>query len=186
MSSRRARHAARSRIPFAALVGALVVAVAVLGAVRLGVFAGEDGDAAAPSPSASPAGAASPSVTPTANPSPTESATPAETPTPGPINTSFEGMTTFRGNATRSWYGRGPVPRNPKVLWRYPAEGDLCSTSSDQHGERLWCGTGWTGQPNVIVGRGRLDRGADQRVRRRVPLPRRAHRRADPAEPADG
>jgi outer membrane protein assembly factor BamB len=151
-SRRRGRHAARSRIPFAALVGALVVVVAVLGAVRFGVFAREDGDGAAPSPSASPAGAASPSATPTANPSPTESPTPAETPTPGPINTSFEGMTTFRGNATRSWYGQGPVPRNPKVLWRYPAEGDLCSTSSDQHGERLWCGTGWTGQPNVIVG----------------------------------
>jgi outer membrane protein assembly factor BamB len=61
-------------------------------------------------------------------------------------------MTTFRGNATRSWYGLGPVPRDPRVLWRYPVQGNLCSTSSDQHGPRLWCGTGWTGQPNVIVG----------------------------------
>ncbi|MGZ8593485.1 MAG: outer membrane protein assembly factor BamB family protein [Actinomycetota bacterium] len=60
-------------------------------------------------------------------------------------------MTTFRGNATRSWYGEGPVPEDPRILWRYPAEGSLCSTSSDQHGARLWCGTGWTGQPNVIV-----------------------------------
>jgi len=28
----------------------------------------------------------------------------------------------------------------------------------DQHGEREWCGTGWTGQPNVIVGeQGRIE-----------------------------
>jgi hypothetical protein len=60
-------------------------------------------------------------------------------------------MTTFRGNATRSWYGQGPVPEDPRVLWRYPAEGSLCSISSDQDGPREWCGTGWTGQPNVIV-----------------------------------
>ena len=69
----------------------------------------------------------------------------------GPINASFDGITTFRGNATRSWYGEGPVPRNPQVLWRYPPTGSLCSFSSDQNSEREWCGTGWTGQPNVIV-----------------------------------
>lgn len=39
----------------------------------------------------------------------------------------------------------------PKVLWRYPLSGSLCSTSTDQHGPRTWCGTGWTGQPNVVV-----------------------------------
>ena len=27
----------------------------------------------------------------------------------------------------------------------------MCSTSTDQFGSRQWCGTGWTGQPNVIV-----------------------------------
>jgi hypothetical protein len=27
----------------------------------------------------------------------------------------------------------------------------MCSTSADQFGARVWCGTGWTGQPNVIV-----------------------------------
>jgi outer membrane protein assembly factor BamB len=42
---------------------------------------------------------------------------------------------------------------HPRVIWRYPREGSLCSTSTDQHGEREWCGTGWTGQPNVIVGK---------------------------------
>jgi len=70
--------------------------------------------------------------------------------TPGPINTSFPGLTTFRGNATRSYYGDGPIPLHPKVLWRYPASGSMCSTSTDQNGSRTWCGTGWTGQPNVI------------------------------------
>ena len=28
----------------------------------------------------------------------------------------------------------------------------MCMISSDQQGPRSWCGTGWTGQPNVIVG----------------------------------
>ncbi len=154
MSSRhRARHAARSRIPFAALVGALAIAVAVLGAVRLGAFTGDGEEAAAPSPSPRHSGAATPSSAPTTTPVASASPSPTASPTPEPINTAFEGMTTFRGNATRSWYGLGPVPKDPKVLWRYPAEGNLCSTSSDQHGPRLWCGTGWTGQPNVIVGK---------------------------------
>ncbi len=71
--------------------------------------------------------------------------------TPGPINTAFPGITTFRGNARRSYYGEGPIPRHPVVRWQYPATGAMCSTSTDQFGSRVWCGTGWTGQPNVIV-----------------------------------
>ena len=76
----------------------------------------------------------------------------AEPPPPAaaPINTTIEGLTTFRGNATRSYYGTGPVPSHPSVLWEYPEDHGLCSTSVDQKGERLWCGTGWTGQPNVV------------------------------------
>src|SRR5262249_48976732 len=70
------------------------------------------------------------------------------------INTSFPGLTTFRGNATRSYYGRGPVPRHPVVLWRYPRPGDLCGRSADEHGTETWCGVGWTGQPNVLPGSG--------------------------------
>ena len=31
-----------------------------------------------------------------------------------------EGVTTFRGNATRSYYGRGPVPLDPVVRWQHP------------------------------------------------------------------
>ena len=75
--------------------------------------------------------------------------------TPGPINASFPGLTTFRGNATRDWYGEGPVPSHPAIRWRYPAFGGLCAVSSDngitfRGPTRTWCGTGWTGQPNVI------------------------------------
>ncbi len=67
-----------------------------------------------------------------------------------PINTSFAGLTTFRGNASRSYYGQGPVPRRPAVLWRYPRSGGMCARSSDERGTETWCGVGWTGQPNVI------------------------------------
>jgi outer membrane protein assembly factor BamB len=124
----------------------LVVVVGAAVAIRLGVFDKDNGAVAAPSRSPTPSAPPPATSSPTAEPSVTPE------PTAGPINTSFDGMTTFRGNATRSWYGEGPVPQRPEVLWRYPADGGLCSTSSDQHGARLWCGTGWTGQPNVIVG----------------------------------
>jgi hypothetical protein len=74
-------------------------------------------------------------------------------PTPGPINTKFPGLTTFRGNASRSYYGEGPLPQHPEILWRYPASGGLCSKSNNLGKTKVWCGTGWTGQPNVIEGR---------------------------------
>lgn len=151
MSPRRARHAARSRLPFAAVAVALVVILGGVAAWRLDLveLGGDEGSAASPTAEASgsPSAVASPEPTEAPNPSPS----PSPDPSVAPINTSFSGMTTFRGNATRSWYGEGPVPRDPEIVWRYPAEGGLCSTSSDQQGERLWCGTGWTGQPNVVV-----------------------------------
>ena len=51
--------------------------------------------------------------------------------TASPINEGFPGLTTFRGNASRSYYGEGPVPRRPAILWRYPASGALCSRSTN-------------------------------------------------------
>jgi hypothetical protein len=147
-SRHRARHAARSPVPFLAVALALVVLGGALAAVRLGAFEGDE--AGAPSPVPTGSGDPTPSATPSPSPD-GPSPTPSPTPSPEPINGTFTGMTTFRGNATRSWYGQGPVPSDPRILWRYPAEGSLCSTSSDQHGARLWCGTGWTGQPNVLV-----------------------------------
>jgi outer membrane protein assembly factor BamB len=68
-----------------------------------------------------------------------------------PINTAFEGMTTFRGNATRTYYGEGPVPLDPVIGWRSPSE-PMCSFSFVGIERSEWCGIGWTGQPNVVVG----------------------------------
>jgi hypothetical protein len=66
------------------------------------------------------------------------------------------GLLTFRGNPTRSYYGSGPVPRTTPVRdWVYPRTGGLCGTSIDEDGEKLWCGTGWTGQPALFEREGR-------------------------------
>ncbi len=66
-----------------------------------------------------------------------------------PWGDTVNGLLTFRGNPTRSWYGQGPVPTAPEVLWSYPAEGTMCGNSTDGSGTSTWCGTGWTGQPAV-------------------------------------
>ena len=58
-----------------------------------------------------------------------------------------EGLLTFRGNPTRSYHGRGPVPTNPEVLWRAEIG---CSVSFVGREPKEWCGTGWTGQPLVF------------------------------------
>ncbi len=70
--------------------------------------------------------------------------------TPPPINRSFEGLTTFRGNASRSYYGEGPVPLDPVIRWRSPEQVKMCRDSILGVDIDEWCGTGWTGQPNVL------------------------------------
>ena len=62
------------------------------------------------------------------------------------------GLLTFRGDASRSFYGIGPVPRHPQILWRYPSSGGMCMRSADETGKKTWCGVGWTGQANVVQG----------------------------------
>jgi WD40 repeat protein len=57
------------------------------------------------------------------------------------------GLLTFRGSPTRSYYGEGPVPEDPQIVWSYP-DAPMCHTSPRD--ERTWCGTGWTGQPAVF------------------------------------
>ena len=74
--------------------------------------------------------------------------------TPKPANRAFEGVTTFRGNESRSYYGQGPVPLDPVVRWRHPERTRLCSESIVGVDVAEWCGTGWTGQPNVIEATG--------------------------------
>ncbi len=66
-----------------------------------------------------------------------------------------DGFLVFRGNPTRTFYGEGPVPREPAIVWSAPSEG-MCSIEGDlDDGGRVWCGIGWTGQ--VVL----LDRGGD-------------------------
>lgn len=59
------------------------------------------------------------------------------------------GLTMFRGNPTRTWYGTGPVPVDPSTLWSYPESGGLCGQSTVGGETTTWCGSGWTGQPVV-------------------------------------
>ncbi|MEM7441436.1 MAG: PQQ-binding-like beta-propeller repeat protein [Pseudomonadota bacterium] len=56
------------------------------------------------------------------------------------------GILAFRGNPLRNWYGTGPLPDNPTVLWR---TGTYCGPSTVGTETTTWCGTGWTGQPVV-------------------------------------
>ena len=87
-------------------------------------------------------------------PAPSAPALAAGTGPAAPINTDVPGLTTFRGNASRSYYGEGPVPSDPVIRWRYPDDGTkLCSDSAEGgpgSTVKQWCGTGWTGQPNVV------------------------------------
>ena len=147
----------------AKVILALGVAVVVaLGFLALGTQAGEPDEPEAtralptPTPTPIPTPAPSPTaVVPT--PSPTPSPTPTPTPYPGwvdpasfgePYGTSVEGLLTFRGSPTRSFYGSGPVPTAPQIAWTFP-NGTMCSESTVGQETTNWCGTGWTGQPAV-------------------------------------
>jgi outer membrane protein assembly factor BamB len=73
-----------------------------------------------------------------------------------PYYDKVNGLLTFRGNPTRTYYGTGPVPRTtPRERWLFPRSGGLCSNSTDEHGTKEWCGNGWTGQPAVFERDGR-------------------------------
>lgn len=72
-----------------------------------------------------------------------------------PWSTEVVGQLTFRGNPTRSYYGLGPVPEAPEILWRYPESGGMCGQSAVGSENKTWCGTGWTGQPSVWLEDGR-------------------------------
>ena len=71
------------------------------------------------------------------------------------------GLLRFRGNLTHTSYGQGPLPTDPQVAWRFP-DSPMCITErttrqvtgedgqpTTEVSERIWCGTGWTGQPIV-------------------------------------
>ena len=58
------------------------------------------------------------------------------------------GLTMFRGNPTRTYYGTGPISDSPEVLFRYP-DTAMCSQSENFGQTTTWCGMGWTGQPAI-------------------------------------
>jgi len=72
-----------------------------------------------------------------------------------PWSGTVQGILTFRGNPTRSWYGTGPMPADPAIRWRYPGSGGMCAQSTVGSETKEWCGTGWTGQPAVFERDGR-------------------------------
>ncbi len=137
------------------VAGLAAVVVATLAAVGIGaiLLAPEAGDDVAVQ-------VVDNTATPTAAPT-TASTTTTTTTTPPydgwvdplssgqPPDTDVEGLLTFRGNPTRSYYGHGPVPAAPEIIWRYPEDGRLCSISSVGGESKEWCGTGWTGQPAI-------------------------------------
>jgi len=64
-------------------------------------------------------------------------------------NAAVEGLLTFRGNPSRSYYGSGPVPRTaPQELYRFP-DAPMCRESNNLGETKVWCGMGWTGQPTI-------------------------------------
>ena len=71
-----------------------------------------------------------------------------------PWGTAVQGLLTFRGNPSRTYHGAGPVPEAPQVAWRYPDRA-MCGESSEYGETKVWCGTGWVGQPAVFERGGR-------------------------------
>lgn len=65
-------------------------------------------------------------------------------------NAEYEGLLTFRGNPSRSYYGTGPVPTTtPSIVHRFPDE-PMCRSSLNLGETKVWCGMGWTGQPTIV------------------------------------
>ena len=96
-------------------------------------------------------------VVPTTATASTPATTSSSTTAPPPANGwATEGLLTFRGSATRTYHGEGPVPSDPEVLWSYPGRsGGLCAESTVGGETTTWCGSGWTGQPSVFERDGR-------------------------------
>ena len=140
----------KPKVPFGVVLGVITLSVVVLVVFRLST--GEEKGSAKPAAQAEVPGnphlpsplAPSTAVTPV----PSESTRLPVVGAPGqPINPDFPGLTTFRGNWQRNFYGIGPVPLHPRVAWKV---GRWCGMSVDLGEKRNWCGTGWNGQPNVI------------------------------------
>jgi hypothetical protein len=139
----------RRRLFVLIVAGVVLLAGAV--AAQAVVF-GDDDEA----PSASP-GTTSPSPAPAdgSTTAPPTTAAPAEPAGPA-SGFATPGLLTFRGGPSRAYYGEGPVPQDPEVVWSYPGDGgNMCAESSVGSETKVWCGSGWTGQPSVFEKDGR-------------------------------
>jgi len=143
----------------------LVIAVGVVAVLAVGTAVAwtqvvddeppaDDGAAAPATTEAGPSATTAPPPTTTTAPPFEGWVDPASSGQPFP-GARVEGLLTFRGNPTRSYYGEGPVPARPQRQWSYPASGGMCGLSDDGQGTRTWCGTGWTGEPAVFERDGR-------------------------------
>lgn len=129
-----------------------IVAVVLAGGLALGGVAYlAAGRTPAPRAAASVAAAPTIPTTSTARASTTTTRAEGEVPAAsvgGPWGET-PGLTMFRGNPTRTWYGTGPLPVEPPVVaWTYPGA-PMCGISVVGGEPKRWCGTGWTGQPAV-------------------------------------
>jgi outer membrane protein assembly factor BamB len=91
---------------------------------------------------------AEPDDDPAPEPEPAEPEPVEAEPDPDAWGSAVTGVTRFRGDLRGTFHGRGPVPTDPSVAWRYPDRA-MCSTEVVRGVERDWCGIGWTGQPLV-------------------------------------
>jgi outer membrane protein assembly factor BamB len=132
----------RRRLVVLVLAALVVVAGAVGAQQAVTRLAGDDGDDAVEQPELPESLAPDlTTVPPSTEPAEPELASGFATP----------GLLTFRGSPGRSYYGEGPVPTDPEVLWSYPGEsGGMCAESSVGSETKTWCGSGWTGQPSVF------------------------------------
>lgn len=142
----------------------VVVVGAVLGMTAFAIFSQDSADVEAVAASTTtsttaPVGSTTPTTTIATTTTTTTAPTTTTTEPPRPRDTvpastvgqpwgSTAGMTMFRGNPTRTFYGTGPVPFSPSEAWRYPGTA-MCSSSSSGGESTVWCGMGWTGQPVV-------------------------------------
>ncbi|MEX1281008.1 MAG: PQQ-binding-like beta-propeller repeat protein [Acidimicrobiia bacterium] len=103
------------------------------------------------------AGPTDTTTTSTTQPTPTDSTEAPATDWPPSVDRSavgqpwgdaVAGLLTFRGNPSNTFWGTGPIPDDPAVVWQYPDE-PMCGPSTDLGVTSTWCGNGWTGQPAI-------------------------------------
>ena len=62
---------------------------------------------------------------------------------------------TFLGNYGRRYYGQGPAPKRLNVIWKVDLGSGMSSGKKDSDPPSKWAGSGWTGQPSVVVDGGK-------------------------------